>query len=415
MALGKAQLLEKLSQLGIVHETISHALSPTCEIHSENIKGTSFEKYIGKGQAKNLFFKVPSGGGPLKNRLFLVCALVETAIDNKVLSERLGIKQSAPLRFAADELFTDVLQIPKGSVNPFVMAQSSCDEVVLLLDEQFLHCEALLFHPMQSDFTTALAPAQLSEFLQQVAPGRFQYVDLSTTAKISLPDLSKVQEATKSKGKAPKAAPTGNVHGFCDDTLPEALKGLSAPIIVDPVGKLNAAGRLEGHSTHNFFVHDKKDKEKRMLVTVAQNSLLDMKAIPGLVGCKEVRLCSEGDTLLGSTKGCVTPISLFYDRSKKVQWFVDGSLLADSSACWRLGTSGDGPNPGTVANVPLATLAELLAPTGHWNSKKVLDCSAWAVAATAVISQPPTSVSEAEPDFSTWYQPPYQTVMGRVL
>lgn len=261
MALVKDQLLERLSQLGIVHETISHALSPTCEIHSENIKGTPFDKYIGKGQAKNLFFKVPSGGGPLKNRLFLVCALVETAIDNKVLSERLGIKQSAPLRFAADELFTEVLQIPKGSVNPFVMAQTSCDEVVLLLDEQFLRCEALLFHPMQSDFTTALAPAQLSEFLQQVAPGRFQYVDFSSTAKISLPELGKAQQAAKSKGEARKVAPkaaSACEHGFCDGTLPEALTGLGAPIIVDPVGKLNAAGRLEGHSTHNFFVYDKK-------------------------------------------------------------------------------------------------------------------------------------------------------------
>jgi len=418
MALVKDQLLEKLSSLGIVHETISHALSPTCEIHSENIKGTPFEKYIGKGQAKNLFFKVPSGGGPLKNRLFLVCALVETAVDNKVLSERLGIKQSAPLRFAADEVFTDVLQIPKGSVNPFVMAQSSCDEVVLLLDEQFLHCEALLFHPMQSDFTTALAPAQLTEFLQQVAPGRFQYVDFSLTAKISLPDIGKASVATQSKGKGPKAganaAPTG-VHGFCDGALQEALTGLGAPIIVDPVGKLNAAGRLEGHSTHNFFVHDKKDKEKRMLVTVAQASSLDMKAIPGLVGCKDVRLCSEGDTLLGSSKGCVTPLSLFYDRSKKVQWFVDGSLLADSSAHWRLGTSGDGANPGSVADVPVTKLAELLAPTGHWNAKKILDCSAWAATAQAAGSAPVPSVSETAPDFATWFQPPYQTVMGMVL
>merc|ERR1740129_2057601 len=106
MALVKDQLLEKLSQLGISHDTISHALSPTCELHSENIKGTAFEKFIGKGQAKNLFFKVPSGGGPLKGRLFLVCALVETNVDNKVLSSRLGIKPSAPLRFAADEIFT---------------------------------------------------------------------------------------------------------------------------------------------------------------------------------------------------------------------------------------------------------------------------------------------------------------------
>ena len=28
------------------------------EMHSENLRGTVFEKFIGKGQAKNLFFKV---------------------------------------------------------------------------------------------------------------------------------------------------------------------------------------------------------------------------------------------------------------------------------------------------------------------------------------------------------------------
>eukprot|EP00913_Durusdinium_trenchii_P016744 g15739.t2 len=74
------------SEWNIAHTTLQHALSPTCEVHSQNLKGTAFEKFIGKGQAKNLFFKVPSGGGPLKNRLFLVCALVETAVSGPLVS-----------------------------------------------------------------------------------------------------------------------------------------------------------------------------------------------------------------------------------------------------------------------------------------------------------------------------------------
>merc|ERR1711879_885381 len=142
------------------------------------------------------------GGGPLKNRLFLVCALVETDVDNKLLSARLGIKTSAPLRLAADDLFTDVLQIPKGSVNPFVMTQPSCNEVTLLLDKKFLQCERLLFHPMQSDFTTALAPDQLTAFLEHVAPSRFLYVDLASKESIKLPDPKSIPKAA-----APKAEP----------------------------------------------------------------------------------------------------------------------------------------------------------------------------------------------------------------
>eukprot|EP00414_Alexandrium_minutum_P003515 CAMPEP_0113820068 /NCGR_PEP_ID=MMETSP0328-20130328/1054_1 /TAXON_ID=39455 /ORGANISM="Alexandrium minutum" /LENGTH=226 /DNA_ID=CAMNT_0000788001 /DNA_START=115 /DNA_END=792 /DNA_ORIENTATION=+ /assembly_acc=CAM_ASM_000350 len=205
MAISKDSLLGKLKDWGIVHETVGHALSPTCEIHSENLRGTAFEKFIGKGQAKNLFFKVPSGGGPLKNRLFLVCALVETVVDNKVLSSRLGIKPSAPLRFAADDVFDNVLQIPKGSVNPFVMSQASCGDVVLLLDQQFLQCEQLLFHPMQSDFTTALAPDQLTAFLERAAPGRFAYVDLTASDPLALPGGA----AQGSQGGGPNAPPQG--------------------------------------------------------------------------------------------------------------------------------------------------------------------------------------------------------------
>ena len=53
----------------------------------------------------------------------------------------------------AEDIFDDVLQIPKGtlslvlsllfggSVNPFVMAQSSCSDVFLILDKEFQNCE----------------------------------------------------------------------------------------------------------------------------------------------------------------------------------------------------------------------------------------------------------------------------------
>jgi len=196
-----------LAEWRIKHETIEHALSPTCELHSQHIRGTPFERFIGNGQAKNLFFKVPSGGGPLKNRLFLVCALVETAVDNKVLSTRLGIKASAPLRFAADDIFDNVLQIPKGSVNPFVMAQASCAEVSLLLDQKFLECERVLFHPMQSDFTTALSPDQLTAFLEKASPGRYSYVDLTSAEPLALPGSGGAGAAP------PKAAPPAGAKG----------------------------------------------------------------------------------------------------------------------------------------------------------------------------------------------------------
>merc|ERR1712060_956347 len=111
--------------------------------------------------------------------------------------------------------------------------------------------------------------------------------------------------------------------------------------------------------------YDKKSKEKRFLVTVAQSSGVDMKAIPEIVGCKEVRLCTEGDSLLGSRKGCITPLGLHYDGDKKIQWFLDAALLSDASASWRLGTSEEGTQPGTVVDIQVATVEKLLTSTGH--------------------------------------------------
>ncbi|CAE8730029.1 unnamed protein product [Polarella glacialis] len=88
------------------------------------------------------------------------------------------------------------------------MAQASCDEVTLLLDHKFLQCEQLLFHPMQSDFTTALGPDQLTAFLERAAPGRHAYVDLSSDAKIDV-----------APGPLPPAAPERKL-----EAKPESVK-----------------------------------------------------------------------------------------------------------------------------------------------------------------------------------------------
>merc|ERR1711862_83384 len=172
-----------------------------------------------------------------------------------------------------------------------------------------------------------------------------------------------------------------------------------------------------------------------MLLTVAQSSTLDMKAIPEIVGAKEVRLCTEGDSLLGSAKGCITPLSLTYDKGKKVQWLVDDALLA-AGQCWRLGTSDESAQPGTVVDIPVAKLEKLLGATGHWASKKIIDCRRWAAAEAAPADQPELAAEErlrsedtddrgklyvydptcvAGEDYSTWYQPPYKTVFGWTL
>ena len=139
-----------------------------------------------------------------------------------------------PLREVEVEIISWKKQ-SRGSVNPFVLAQQSCSEVFLLLDKKFQTCEGdsgpfnfeafsifqlqhveihhslfhlqhataqfplpscdlaairrcrvalegLLFHPMQSDFTTCLTPKQLDAFLERAAPNRFTYIVRSPEA-----------------------------------------------------------------------------------------------------------------------------------------------------------------------------------------------------------------------------------------
>ena len=59
---------------------------------------------------------------------------------------------------------SQVLAIPRGSVNPFVMANSSASEVTLLLDAGFKE-KTLLFHPMTNEKTTSISQADLDSFL----------------------------------------------------------------------------------------------------------------------------------------------------------------------------------------------------------------------------------------------------------
>merc|ERR1719183_2884551 len=100
------------------------------------------------------------------------------------------------------------------------MVQESCREVALLLDKKFLQCEGLLFHPMQNDYTTVLAPEHLTAFLEH-AGANFAYVDLECKDKLELPSgggapkgsqqapEAKQSSAKSSKGNAAGSKPKG--------------------------------------------------------------------------------------------------------------------------------------------------------------------------------------------------------------
>eukprot|EP00397_Hematodinium_sp_SG-2012_P057068 GEMP01070991.1.p1 GENE.GEMP01070991.1~~GEMP01070991.1.p1 ORF type:complete len:254 (+),score=67.33 GEMP01070991.1:128-889(+) len=228
MAHTKDSILAFLKDLNINYAVYDHAPVATCELHTNALKELGVDC---TGQAKNLFLKAPSGAGKMKNRVFLVSALVDTIVDSKELSKRMGIKASAPLRFGNDELFDKLLQIPKGSVTPLCMANESANEIVLILDEQLKKHKQCIFHPMTNESSVIFSPEDLDTFAQKACPGRVQWVDFAASSPLEVPELgaqavcekpqdsapAKKKEDTKKKDEDAEEKPEKKEQHFAED------------------------------------------------------------------------------------------------------------------------------------------------------------------------------------------------------
>ncbi|KAL8482141.1 hypothetical protein ACS0TY_028339 [Phlomoides rotata] len=145
-------------------------------------------KYVGnmKGAlSKNLFLK------DKKQRYYIVSALVDTKVDLKVLSQRLGLGKGG-LRMAPEEALSEILQVPLGCVTPLALVNESARHVSLLLDQGFKSQECCLFHPLSNDMTIALKACDLDKFLNSIGKPP-AYVDLEanpTVGKDQPPDLA---------------------------------------------------------------------------------------------------------------------------------------------------------------------------------------------------------------------------------
>ena len=78
----------------------------------------------------------------------------------------------------------------------------------------------------------------------------------------------------------------------------------------------------------NLLVRDDK-KQQYYLITVKGAKMVDLKAFRRNHGTRHLSFASEEDlpTVLGLTKGSVTPLGLLNDPSCSVQFYLDGSFL----------------------------------------------------------------------------------------
>jgi Ala-tRNA(Pro) deacylase len=150
MAIGQAELLRRLDELGIAHRTFEHIAVSTVE-EAERHTG-----HLPGGHCKNLFLKDRKAG------LWLLVCLNRRRIDINRLAKVLGC---ARLSFGRPELLEEVLGVAPGAVTPFALINDQGSRVQPLLDRAMLDHEQLNYHPLTNAATTTIAAADLPRFV----------------------------------------------------------------------------------------------------------------------------------------------------------------------------------------------------------------------------------------------------------
>ena len=145
-----AALFAYLDSLGVACRTLQHPAVFRVE------EGLEIKAALPGGHTKNLFLK------DAKDRLWLVTALGETAIDLKRLHRVIG---AARLSFGSAALMGETLGVTPGSVTPFGLINDADHRVTLVVDAALLASEPLNFHPLVNTATTAVSRQGFLTFL----------------------------------------------------------------------------------------------------------------------------------------------------------------------------------------------------------------------------------------------------------
>jgi len=147
----REQLLTRLDQLGITHETMDHPAVFTVEEAEEHTG------HLPGGHCKSLFLKDKKGG------FWLLVCLDRRRIDMNALAKTLGCPR---LSFGKPDLLMETLGVIPGSVTPFALINDNEHLVQPLLDKAMLDHEVLNYHPLTNDATTTIKAADLKAFIE---------------------------------------------------------------------------------------------------------------------------------------------------------------------------------------------------------------------------------------------------------
>ena len=152
MPLTRADLMQRLAALGIETTTHEHEAFFTVA-ESRKAKGA-----IAGGHTKNLFLK------DKKDRVFLVVAEADAAIDLKRIHEKIGA--SGRVTFGKPELLMELLGVIPGSVTPFGLINDTGGRVSVVLDQPMLEHAVLNYHPLENTATTSIRREDLLAFIR---------------------------------------------------------------------------------------------------------------------------------------------------------------------------------------------------------------------------------------------------------
>lgn len=118
--------------------------------------GLEIERGIPGAHCRNLFLRDP------KERMFLVTALNETALDLKKLAPAIG---AGRLSFGSPERLMRHLGVQPGSVCPFTTINDPGQHIQIVLDATMMQKPLVNYHPLINTMTITLTPDDLLVFL----------------------------------------------------------------------------------------------------------------------------------------------------------------------------------------------------------------------------------------------------------
>jgi len=201
------QLYDKLNEMGIKYEEITHEPVMTVAAQAE------FVKHLPGATVKNLFLK------DKKKQRYLITACVDSKTPMNAIEGAVGAKG---LRMADD--LEEHLGVKPGSVTPFAAMNIKDEAVKVCLDARIKGFEYVNAHPLHNEATTTVLTSDLLKFLESYGH-KVTWIDgLAKDDGSSAAPQPKAKAAAEPKAKAKAKAKAAAKADGNEDTKGITIK-----------------------------------------------------------------------------------------------------------------------------------------------------------------------------------------------